>query len=95
MRRHHAMQHPLLSIVPDDIRRFDALQAPSLLQAFLCSAQVTANWAVLNIFGKDKASPIEDLTPFYYTDARSDWHQQLVIVARNNRETPCLPPSSY
>jgi hypothetical protein len=67
-----------------------------MLQAsWMCSAQVTANWAVLNIFGKDKASPIEDLTHFFYSDERSDWRQQLVIVARNNRETPCLPPSSY
>lgn len=61
----------------------------------VCSyVQVTANWAVLSIFGKDKATPIEDLTPFYYTDARDDWSQQLVIVARNNQDTPCLPHSS-
>lgn len=52
-------------------------------------AQVTANWAVHSVFGKDSASPIEDLTPYLYTDARDEWRTQLVIVAKNNRETPC------
>jgi hypothetical protein len=55
----------------------------------LWPAQVTANWAVRNVFGKDAASPVEDLTPYFYTDVRDDWRSQLVIVAINNRETPC------
>lgn len=52
-------------------------------------AQVTANWGVQNIFSKDSEKPIENLTPYFFRDERDDWQTQLVVVAKNNRETPC------